>query len=403
VSHAAGPTLDERGIVIPPGHSWNRLPALGLVLGAVGLLASLALGMREREQLYFSWLVAFSFFLSVALGGLFFVLLHYVTGARWSVVVRRLAETAMATLPAFVLLFVPVALGMHELYHWAHADAVAHDPLLAKKAAYLNPGFFLARAAFCLGSWSLLAVWLYRRSIEQDRTGDPRIARRLRQLSAPALILFAVTLTVGAVDWIMSLEPHWYSTIFGVYFFAGSLVGIFAFLSLVAASLGRAGLLVEAISTEHFHDLGKLLSAFTIFWAYIGFSQYFLIWYANIPEETVWYQARLVGSWRVMTIALAVGHFGVPFFFLMSRNVKRRRPLLVAGAVWMLLMHLLDIHWLVMPTHRPDGFRLHALDVTTVLAVGGLVLALFGQRLRRHALLPLRDRHLADSLRFENA
>jgi hypothetical protein len=404
VSHPRGrPAPDASRFTIPPGHPWNRLPLLGLVLGGIGLLASLALGARDPEQFYFSWLVAFTFFLSIALGGLFFVLLHYVTGARWSVVVRRLSENAMATLPVFVVLFLPVALGVHRLYHWAHADAAAHDPLLAHKSSYLNPGFFFVRAALCLGIWTLFALWFYRRSLEQDRTGDAGIARRLRQLSAPGMIVFALTITIAAVDWIMSLEPHWYSTIFGVYFFTGSLVGIFAFLSIVAVLLTRTGLLQDALTTEHFHDLGKLLSAFTTFWAYIGFSQYFLIWYANIPEETVFYQARLAGSWRAVTIALAVGHFGVPFFFLMSRNVKRRRPLLLAGAVWMLLMHLLDVHWLVMPTLHEEGFRPHLLDLTALAAVGGLFLALFGQLARRHALLPTRDPHLLDSMRFENA
>jgi hypothetical protein len=212
-----------------------------------------------------------------------------------------------------------------------------------------------------------------------------------------------LTVTFAAFDWVMSLDPHWYSTIFGVYFFAGSVVGGFAALALLTLALTRSGYLRQAVTAEHFHDLGKLLFAFMVFWSYIAFSQFFLIWYANIPEETAWFLHRLDGGWRPMTLLLAIGHFGVPFFFLMPRTIKRRPLLLFAGAVWMLLVHLLDLHWLVMPAlagKESGGILL--LEVTALAGVGGVVVAALGWLLAGAPLLPLRDPRLSESLAFEN-
>jgi hypothetical protein len=222
-------------------------------------------------------------------------------------------------------------------------------------------------------------------------------------VSAPALAVFAVTLTGAAVDWVMSLDPHWYSTIFGVYFFAGCVLGNFAFLALLASALRNAGLLREFITIEHLHDLGKLLFGFTVFWAYIAFCQFFLIWYGNIPEETVWYIHRAEGSWKTASLVLGVGHFGLPFLYLIARKTKRRPALLVAGASWLLAMHFLDLYWLVMPILHAHGPAPSLLDLTTFLGVGGLFVAVIGLRLRRHAMVPLRDPKLARSLSFENA
>jgi len=397
------PGVDLGSLQLPAGHAWHRLTALGGALAVVGLGGSLALGLRDPTQFYFSWLVAFTFFLSIALGALFFVLTHYVTKASWSVVIRRLAEHVMSALPLFVVLFIPVFLGLERLYHWTDPEALAHDSLLRGKQAYLNPGFFLVRAAIYLASWSGMALWFASRSARQDRTGDLPTTLRMIRLSAPALLVFAVTVTFAAFDWIMSLDPHWYSTIFGVYYFSGCLVGFFAVLALFAAAARRAGLLGGAVTVEHFHDVGKLLFAFTVFWAYIAFSQFFLIWYGNIPEETAFYLHRSHGSWSAVTAMLAWGHFGVPFLFLMSRNIKRRTAFLAAGAVWMLVMHLIDLHWLIMPVHHGEGLHPTLLDFTTLVGIGGAFLAFVGQRLRRGALVPVRDPRLAESLGFENA
>ncbi len=406
-SHSRPAPLRASSLRLPPGHPWHRLPLIGLVLAVVGLGGSLVFGLSSehaRHQLWHSWLVGAVFVLSIALGGLFFVLIHHSTQAGWSVVVRRIGEHAMSTLPVLALLFVPLFFGLGDLFHWSHVEdpAVKADVLLAHKAPYLNTTFFGIRALFYFGVWTLLAVWLGRRSRLQDESGDHELTRKMRRVSAPGLILFALTTTFFAFDWLMSLDPHWYSTIFGVYFFAGSVMAFFAFLALVTVAAKRSGLLVEVLSAEHQHDIGKLLFAFVVFWAYMGFSQYLLIWYANLPEETSFFARRFTGSWMTASIALTVGHFVVPFLFLLPRTVKRNATALAVAAAWLLLLHLLDLYWLVMPNLHPAGMAPSLLDLGTVLGCFGLFLAAFGGSLRRQALVPLRDPRLPESLTFEN-
>ena len=333
-----GHSISPEESLLPAGHSWRRLPWIGLALGVLGTAGAWLLAGSDHRQFYFSWLVAFMFFLSIALGGLFFVLAHFVTKAGWSVVVRRTAEHVMSTLPLFLLLFIPIAAGMHDLFHWTHEEVVAGDHILEGKAPYLNVQFFLIRAAVYFLFWIVLSVWFSRQSQRQDVTGDHAITRQLQAVSAPGIFAFALTSSFAAIDWMMSLDPHWYSTIYGVYYFSGTLVGIYAFMIVVLTAMRRAGLLRGIVTVEHFHDLGKLLFAFTVFWTYIAFCQFFVIWYGNMPEETLWYIDRLEGSWEQVTIFLAVGHFAIPFFFLMSHKIKRKAPLLLIGAVWMLLL-----------------------------------------------------------------
>jgi len=332
------------------------------------------------------------------------VLVLYATKAGWGIAVRRIAEHAMWSVWLIGLLgLVTVIFGLQDLYHhWAAHGAADHDPLIAAKQAWLNTGFFQVRAVIYVLVWSALGLLYSRASAGQDATHDERTTRKMIFFAGPALILFALSTTFAAFDWMMSLDPHWYSTIFGVYYFAGCLVAAFAFMILVATSLERPADLGGAVTDEHFHDLGKLLFAFTVFWAYIGFSQYFLIWYANIPEETLWYLHRSHGSWGTVTLFLAIGHFGVPFFFLMSKHIKRRPALLVTGAAWMLFMQWIDIYWLVMPVLRPDHAWPGLLDLTCLLGIGGLFLALLGWQIRRRAMIPLKDPGLPRSLTFEN-
>lgn len=389
-------------VTMQPGHAGSKIPAVGAVIGVAGLGVAGFMIDGDPKQFFFSYLTAYLFFLSLALGGMFFVLAQHVARAGWSVVVRRFAENVMGTSPLFVLLFVPVALGAHDLFHWTHADAVAEDPILQHKQPYLNESFFFIRAVVYLLVWSVLGWWFRRQSVLQDSEGGTRLTRRLQRASGPAILLYAVTVSFAAFDWIMSLDPHWFSTIFGIYFFAGSVVGIFALLVLMSASLRRAGLTGRAITVEHFHDLGKLLFAFVAFWAYIAFSQYFLIWYANIPEETAWFLHRWNGAWQEVSVTLGVGHFVIPFFFLLPRTIKRSTGALMVAAVWMLGMHYMDLYWLVMPTLHHHGAHLTVMDVATFFGVGGLFLATLGWLLKRHALVPLRDPRLSESLAFEN-
>jgi hypothetical protein len=397
---AAG--LSPADAVVPPGHPWTRLPLLGAGAFVLGGALAVLLGRANPDRFFASWLVAFTFFLTIALGCLYFVLIHTVMQGGWGIVVRRVAENAAATLPLFALLFLPVAVGLHSLYPWSRPEEVAADHLLQWKAPYLNPGFFYARAAVYFLVWSAAALWFARLSRRQDETPDAALAARLRRYSGPLLIPVAIAHTFASVDWLMSLEPHWYSTIIGVYSFSGALVGGFAFLAVVAVAMRRSSLLPGVFTAEHFHDLGKLLFAFTVFWAYIGFSQYFLIWYGNLPEETAWYFHRLDGPWEAVSAFLALGHFAVPFFFLLPRGIKRRPATLLVAAVWMLLMHLVDVYWTIMPSAQGHAAAPGLVDLFAVVAVGGAFTCAFGWNLCRQPLVPIGDPRLPESLAFEN-
>jgi hypothetical protein len=400
--HGHMPDLSKEQLTLAPGALATRLPLIGLILGLLGLGSTALLAGDHQQGALYSYLVAFLFFLSIALGGLFFVLVLFATKAGWGVAIRRLAENAMATLPLFGLLFLPIAWGGGQIFTswWA---GPGDDPLLIMKEPYLNADFFLLRAVGYFVVWTALSMWFSSRSTAQDASGDHSITRRLQQVSAPGLILYAVTVTFASFDWLMALDPHWYSTIFGVYFFGGCLVAIFSFVIVAAVMLQSTGYLREVIGPGHYHDLGKLLFAFTVFWAYIGFSQYFLIWYGNIPEETLWYRHRLHHGWQILAAVLAIGHFALPFFFLMSKTIKQKPRLLMLGALWMLLMHLADVYWIVMPNLYAHGPHFSVLDVTTLLGVGGLFLGAFGWSLRRRALIPVKDPRLPESLTLDNA
>ena len=397
MSHGAPTRIDAAAY---DGRALSSLIGIGAGLGVVGLGAGLTFG--GGAQFSFSWLVAYLYWLSIALGSMFFVLCLAITRAGWGVTARRMSENVMATLPLFAVLFIPIWLGRHELYEWTDPEVVAKSRALAGKAAFLNEGFFFARAVIYFVAWSAIATYFSTQSQQQDQTGDERVSARLRLLSAPGLMVFALTSTFAAIDWMMSLEPEWYSTMIGVYYYAGAVVGSFAFLVLLIQFARARGALQGVVTIEHLHDIGKLMFGFVIFWTYIAFSQYFLIWYANVPEETVHYVHRQVGSWGSLGAFLAFGHFLVPFFFLMPRAVKRQPALLGLAAVWLLVMHYLDLYWSVMPILHPDGVRFCASDVAAFCGVGGFFLAAIGWVASRRALVPLRDPRLPESLSFEN-
>ncbi len=376
---------------------------LFLVMAVVGLGLS-ALGFfTDKAQFSHSYLTGFMFTLSIALGCLFFVLVKHLARAGWNVVTRRIAEVAAVCIPVMGILFIPVLLGNHELFHWTHHDAVEHDALLQHKEGYLNLGFFIARAVGYFLIWSLSAIWFYRKSVEQDESHDPHVTVGLQRRAAPLMILFALSLTFMAFDWLMSLDPHWFSTIFGVYMFAGCALCAFAFVTLAAMTLRRNGQLEGTIRVDHYQDLGRLMFAFTVFWAYIGFSQFFLIWYGNVPEETLWFLHRAEGSWKNWSALLGVGRFLVPFALLMSRYVKRRPVMVAAIAVWVLCMHYVDMYWLVMPNLHHDGVHLHWMDLTCVMGTLGVFLSVFVRRFAAKALVPVGDPRLKESLALHHA
>jgi hypothetical protein len=294
------------------------------------------------------------------------------------------------------VLFIPIIAGIGDLYHWSHREIVAADPVLTEKSAYLNTGFFIVRAILYLGIWLFLARGLYKTSIAQDKNYRDGQMQHMRKLSAPGMVLFAFTITFAAFDWLMSLDAHWYSTAFGVYIFAGSLLSALAFITLATIFLREKNHLANLITLEHYHDLGKLLFAFTVFWGYIAFAQYFLIWYANIPEETIWFRERWL-NWRAVTLLIVFGHFVAPFVVLISRGAKRNLTVMKIMAGWLLFMHWVDLYWVVMPSSSEHALQDVWIDLSAMLGVGGLTMWYFWRRMVSQALVPVNDPRLVAS------
>ena len=385
-----------------PDDQWRGFKLFAIVLAAAGVVLSAVGFAVDRAQFFHSYLTAFVFVLTVVLGCLFFVMLQHITRAGWSVSVRRMAEIAAWTFPVMFVLFLPVLAGLGDLFHWTHQEAVEHDPLLQGKAGYLNLTFFLIRAALYFAIWTLLGRYFLRRSLIQDTNREPKLTVEMQRRAAPGIILFALSLSFMAFDWIMSMDPHWYSTIFGVYVFAGTAVAGFAFITLTGMTLRRAGYLAHTMRVDHYQDLGRFLFAFSVFWAYIAFSQFFLIWYGNIPEETIFFVHRSEGTWKAASLVLAVGHFVIPFVLLMSRWVKRRPALVTALAGWMLVIHYWDLYWLIMPNLHHEGVHFHWIDLACLAAVAGVFLTVYVRKLNGHALVPVGDPRLTESLALEH-
>ncbi len=414
-AHAELPKLTADNTRLASGSLWRKFPLIGIVLGLgclgaawfVGTSPASAHAKAGHTQFFFSYLTALMFWLAVALGCFFFVLIQHGTRAGWSIVVRRIAENWMMVLPAFAVLIVPVIFGMHELFHWSHAEVVKEDLLLSRKQAFLDPTFFTVRAFVLVGLWSLFGYMLYRWSRKQDTTGDPKLSHKMRWWAPIGFVLFALTTTVAAIDWMMSLDPHWYSTIFGVYYFAGAVMAGGAAITLSALALQKSGVLKNAISLEHYQDLGKWTFAFMVFWAYMAVSQFLLIWYANIPEETVFFGTRMEGGWDFLSVFMPLAKFGVPFWLLMSKHVKRSRVALALGAGWLLFAQYLDIFWLVQPNMalvqgHEAHFSIHIADLLCLVGIGGILVGVFAWLTTRSPTAPVGDPRLSESLRFEN-
>jgi hypothetical protein len=401
LAHHAAPRLEDTQTTLDGLGS--RVFGVSAAIGVIGLAATVALGMAEGDgwrHFSFSYLVSFAFFLAISLGALFFVPLQYLVKASWSIVVRRMAEVMAAALPLFLLLGVPVVVLASQVYGWAGHEA--GSPLLAHKATFLSPTWFSVRWLINFAVWTWLGWTFWRGSLRQDASGDVKITGRLENLSGFALLVYALTVALAAFDLLMSIDPIWFSTIFGVYYFAGGLVSFYAVLTLVTMGLQSTGRLRGIISAEHFHDYGKLMFAFTFFWAYIAFSQYMLYWYANIPEETAWYLLRSQGGWGRLGLAIVFVAFALPFAGLISRFAKRNRRILAFWAVWIIVAQWLNLYWVVMPEFS-DTFVFGAMDVTAFLGIGGLWLATVTRLAMGRSLVPVRDPRLDDSLRFENA
>jgi hypothetical protein len=383
--------------LLPADHGLYRLRRVAVGLAVVGVLASALGAWQSPVQFYRSYLVAYLFWLGLALGSLALLMINHITGGAWGAAIRRLLESAARTMPLLALLFLPIAFGVHELYEWARPEAVAHDPALQHKAVYLNVPFFLGRAALYFAVWSIVAFLLSRWSLVQDSARDDRPAIWLEQLSRGGLLLLGLTGSFASVDWMMSLEPHWFSTIYGFLFMGGCVLGALAFAISMASAVADRPPLSEVITPSTLQDLGKLLFAFVMLWAYFALSQFLIMWSADLPEEVVWYLRRLDGAWRTIIVTIIAVQFVLPFVLLLSRRVKRSATALAVVAGVVLLARLADLYWMVVPAFGAGAPRLHLLDVATLVGVGGLWLAAFVWHLEGHPLLPLGDPSLPEA------
>ena len=379
-------------------HALERFQRPALVAGAAALAACAIGGFFQPEQFFRSYLFAFLFWAGIALGCLAVTMLHHVTGGAWGLVIRRPLESGTRTLSLVAVLFLPIAFGLGRIYEWAHPEAVAADPILKHKSLYLNVPFFLGRAVVYFGAWLVLAYFLNRWSLEQDTSGDRAIARRLQLFSSAGLVLYGLTVTFASVDWAMSLEPHWFSTMYGVLFIAGQGLSAFAFIIAVLVLIAGRSPLAQFVEAKHYHDLGKLMLAFVMFWAYVSFSQYLIIWAGNLPEEIPWYLRRLQGGWGWIGAALVVLHFALPFLLLLPASANRNPRILLGVACLVLFMRLVDVFWLTRPAFAEGGFHLHWMDLLAPVGVGGLWLAAFFRELGKRPLLPVNDPEMQQAL-----
>ena len=462
--------VDARADRVPPRYRYTAgqmswIAPLGL--GLIGVAVFLVVLLADPSRALFAYLIGWVFCVSIAIGALFFVMIQHITKARWSTTIRRIPEALAANFPLLALAGIPVLLGNYDLFHWTHSSlydpaSPDYDSIIAGKEAYLNLPFFVIRYVVYFAVWSWLGHKLYALSVGNDTDPDADRTLALRKVSAYGIPLAAVTTAFAGYDYLMSVDPHWFSTMFGIYFFAGGWLGALSLITFMALAFKRAGMLPE-VTTEHLQDMGKFMFAFVVFWTYIAFSQYMLYWYANIPEETAWFLKRTTAGWDTVAWSLIIFHFILPFLILLPRATKRIAPVLAVMAAWLLVVHWVDLWWVAMPAMegeyeayeevvtRPDAVPADAVQILPAQAVSGVDdldgpldpdmdaatpgpgetpatefdidvvppalpivemivwLGLFGLfigatllRLRRHALTPYNDPYFADSLRFEN-
>ena len=378
-----------------------RLQRYGLVAAFWGILAGLVGLFLDADQFFRSWLVGFLFCLGLSLGPLALLMLQHLSGGHWGLAGRRVFEAASRNIPFVALLFVPLLFGLPRVYTWAQ-PAARTDHIVQQKALYLNVPFFAVRAVLYFAVWGACSWLLNSWSAAQDRgevAVHPSDTRRFRTVSAPGLLVYVITMTFASVDWIMSLDPHWYSTIFGLIFVVSQgLAGLALVISVLALLLNVEPYASYLRPGLHFLDLGKLLLAFVMLWAYLSFSQLLIIWSGNLPEEITFYANRFRGGWQYVSLLVLFGHFALPFVLLLSRDLKRRPRLLAQVAIWILVMRVIDLIWYVEPTFPHGRFPIHWMDVALPVGLAGVWLFLFARNLRSRALLPLNDPFFKEAL-----
>jgi hypothetical protein len=388
-----------------PPVDLKRFQGIAIGVGLIGLIFWAVLvvmtGGNAGETFFRTYLVAYTFWCGIALGCLGWLMIQYLGGATWGIVIRRLLESGSHTLFLMFVLFVPIALGVHHIYEWADAEAVAGSRVLQHKSSYLNTGFFAVRTLIYFIIWLTMFYYLRRWSHRQDETGDPAFLQYAHNLSGPGFVFYGLACTFAGIDWIMSLDPEWYSTIFGLIMIAGQGVSAMAFIISVCVILSRWEPMSHVLQPKHFHDLGKLLLALVMVWAYFSFSQLLIMWSGNLPEEIPWYLERFKGNWRYMGIGLILLYFFLPFFLLLSRDLKRNSRRLVVVAWLIIVMRFVDLLWMIVPEFEHG----HAVPVSgyliylaATIGIGGIWLGWFFWQLRQRALLPVNDPQLAEAL-----
>ncbi|XWN36016.1 MAG: hypothetical protein ROO71_08625 [Balneola sp.] len=384
----------------------SMIPRAAFGLGVAGLIASFIGYFLQPDQFFFSYIVSFTFFAGITLSALITVMLHHITKASWGTVFKRFFEVFSSNIWVWAIFFIPVLLGMHNLYHWTHPElfdkaSAEFDKIVYGKSAYLNQTFFIIRQVIYFAIWGWLGHKLYKASVEMDKTSDWGMTTLMRKISAPGIPLFALSVAFAGFDWLMSLDPHWFSTMFGVYFFAINFQAFWPVMILLVFFLQRQGILKNTIKEVHIYDLGAWFFAFTVFYAYIAFSQFLLIYYANLPEETLWFYNRLEGGYQYIAYGLLIFRFALPFLLLINREAKRSRFMLGLVSIIVLVMHFLEIHWISMPAnHAGDAHGLHFswIDIATFLGLGGMFFGFFFNKFKKESMIPQNDPKMDECL-----
>ncbi len=378
-----------------------RTKTVGVVLLIAGVVLGIISYLVDPGRTSFSYLVSYMYLFSVGVGALFLVALEYAAGAVWSVFFRRICEFLAAIVPLLIILAIPLFFNLHDVFHWTHANVIASDRVVRGKVGYLNIPFLLIRLGIILIIFTIFYMVIIKNSRKQDKTPDPNLTTKNVRFSLIYIVIFAFAITIISIDWMMSIEPHWYSTIFGVYFFAGITWVSLAFTTLIAVNLKEKGHL-KKVNKDHFYSLGTLMFAFTCFWGYIAFSQYMLIWIGNIPEETAWFFHRWTGPWVVISIVLIISHFFVPFFALLSYPSKTNFGRLKFISIWIMVVHFIDLYWLIMPGMNIYGQTYYFSwgDVVFPLAVLGIIILVFSNVAKKHNIVPVGDPKLERAADF---
>lgn len=396
------PSLNDTKITM--GGFGQKVFSISAIIGVVGLAATVGLGAAAGDgfrHFGYSYLINFAFFLSISLGALVFLPIMFLTRSSWSVVVRRMIEVVAAVLPLMAVMAIPVIILAGQIYGWATpGELESHG--MGHKAVFLSKPWFIFRWVLYFVVWTSVSWFYWRNSVKQDDDGDLKLTTRLENYSGFCLVVSALTIALAAFDLLMSVDYVWFSTMFGVYYWAGGFVSFFAVLTLMTMGLQNSGRLTKIVSPEHFHDYGKLMFGFTFFWGYIAFSQYMLYWYANVPEETAWYLLRFQNGWGNVGWVTLFATFCLPFLGLISRFAKRRRKILAFWAVWIIVAQWINLYWVVMPEFS-HSFTISLMDLTGFIGVGGIWLAGITKLATGASLVPVKDPRLGESLRFENA